>query len=153
MRPGRDVLGQLLELTAQLIDTFASRRAHSTDVRVGQDRSTDEFPNLFLGDIDQSRIHEIDLGHRHETSTHTENVDDVGMLGGLGHDPVVCGNHEQRQVDARAARHHVAHKSLMARHIDDAQPSTIRHLQTGKAQVNRQASFLLFLQAIGIDAR
>ena len=50
-----------------------------------------------------------------------EQLADLQVLPGLGHDAFVRGDDQGHQVHAGGAGHHVAHEALVARDVDDAQ--------------------------------
>src|SRR5215469_10189861 len=74
------------------------------------------------------------------------------MLGGLRHDPVVCGNDQEREIDPCRTGEHIVDEALVPRHVDEAQHRTIWRRQIGKPQIDRDASRLFFFQTVGINA-
>ena len=63
----------------------------------------------------------------------------------------VCGDDEQREVDATNACQHVADEALVSRHVDEANLAAIRERKPGEPQVDGHAADFLFLQPVGID--
>lgn len=74
------------------------------------------------------------------------------MLTGLLHDPFIDVNDQQDQVYAADSREHVVNELLMTRDVNDTSHTAVRELEGGEAEVDRNASFLLFFQSISIDA-
>jgi hypothetical protein len=95
---------------------------------------------------------EIDLGHRDESATDAEQIDDGKMLAGLRHDTVVGGDDQKHEIDATGSGQHVVHELLVAWHIDKAEHLAVRRWQIGKAEIDSDAAGLFFLEAIGVDA-
>ena len=77
------------------------------------------------------------------------------MLARLRHDRFIGRNHQQYQVDSSNSRQHIAHKALVPRHIDKAQPQYLAigggQVRVGEAEVNRDAAPLLFLKPVSIN--
>ena len=74
------------------------------------------------------------------------------MLAGLRHDAVVCGDHQQHEIDAGGAGQHVVNEFLVPRHVDEAEHGAVRRRQIGEAEIDGNAARFLFLQPVGIDA-
>jgi hypothetical protein len=98
-------------------------------------------------------VHEVDLGQHDQPARHLEQLDDREVLARLRHDAFVGGDDEQHGVDPADAGEHVADEALVPRHVDDADAAARGRDQRREAEVDRDAAFLLFLQAIGVDAR
>ena len=75
------------------------------------------------------------------------------MLDGLRHRAIVCGDDEQNMIDTRRAGEHVVDELFVPRHVDEAEHAAAGQRRVGVAEVDRDAARLLFLEAIGIDAR
>ena len=73
------------------------------------------------------------------------------MFAGLRFDRFTRGNDEQRQVDAGRAGEHVADKAFVAGHVHDAD-GIVAELEMREADVDGDAAFLLFGQAVAINA-
>ena len=63
----------------------------------------------------QSSLHHVGLGEDHQALLDLEQLADLQVLPGLGHDAFVGGDHQGHQVHAGGAGHHVAHEALVAR--------------------------------------
>ena len=74
------------------------------------------------------------------------------MLTRLGFYGFVGGHDKHDQVDPSYPRQHVAHETLVARHIDEPYTHAFAEIQVGEAQVNRDSTPLLFLQTVGVGA-
>ena len=95
---------------------------------------------------------EIGLGDDEDRRAHAEQVNDVEMFFGLRHHAVVGGDGEEHQVDAVRAREHVADEALVARNVDDARARAVGQIEMGKAEIDRDAALLFFLEAVGVLA-
>ena len=96
---------------------------------------------------------QIGFGDHENRHLDAEQMDDVKMFFGLGHDAVVGGHGEKDEIDAVGAGEHVFDEALVARHIDDARRSAVRQIEVGKSQIDRDAAFLLFLEPVGVLCR
>ncbi len=123
-----------------------------------QRRAGQQGSDLDLDPGQARRIHTVDLGERHRTAVHAQQLQDGQMLAGLWHHAVVGSDDQQGDVDTRGAGHHRMHEAFMARHIDEAQRRgrsfdvPAFHRDIGVAQFDRYAARTLFPQAIGFDA-
>src|SRR5690606_4864593 len=97
-------------------------------------------------------VHPVDFVDRDDTARDVEQIEDLQVLDGLRHDAVVGGDYEQGEVDAAYAGQHVAHESLMAGNVDEADQTRPRHVDVGETEVDRDAAAFLFRQPIGVDA-
>ena len=74
------------------------------------------------------------------------------MLDALGHDTVVGRYHQHGKVDGTHAGEHVAHKALVAGHVDKTDgPAFYRPVS--KTEVDGNAARALFGQPVGFNAR
>ncbi len=73
------------------------------------------------------------------------------MLACLRLDGFVRGDHQQKHVDARSAREHVADKSFVSRHIYKTETHTI-FFQKCEAQINGDSAAFLFGETIRMRA-
>ena len=60
-------------------------------------------------------VHPVDLGQRHRAPFESHQLQDVQVLAGLGHHPVVGGDHQESEVDGGDAGDHVADELFMSR--------------------------------------
>ena len=78
------------------------------------------------------------------------------MLPRLRLDRLVGRDDQQHQIDAADSRQHVAHKALVAGDVHEAQVQRLavrtHQVEVRKAEVDRDAAPLLFLQPVGIDS-
>ena len=80
-----------------------------------------------------------------------EELADLQVLPGLGHDPFVRGDDQGHQVHAGGAGHHVAHEALVPRHVHDAQTLAGGQLQVRKPQLNGDPPEFFLLEAIRVN--
>ena len=81
-----------------------------------------------------------------------QEFDDAQVLARLGHDAVVGGHHQQEEVDAGGARHHVLDEALVAGDVDHREVQPAGQGQLGVAQLDRDAPLLLLAQTVGVLA-
>ncbi len=70
---------------------------------------------------------------------------------GLRHRPVISGDHQQHGIDRQYAGEHVRQKSFVAGNVDEADQSTGRQPDMGKAQIDRHAALFFFRQTVRVD--
>ena len=74
------------------------------------------------------------------------------MFHRLWHRAIIGRHHQQREIDCRHTRNHVADESFMAGNVDKTKHSAAIKRLVGEAQVDGQTARLLFRQTIGVDA-
>ena len=114
----------------------------------GCEQRGDFFGHLF----DARFIHAVDFGDDHRAVLNMQQIQNVQVFQRLRHRAVVSGDHQQRVVDAAHARQHVAHKTLVTRHIHKADEFAVGQRQIGKTQINRNAACLFLRQAVSVYA-
>ena len=97
-----------------------------------------------------ARRNQIGFRNSEDRHLHAEQVDDIQVFFGLGHDAVIGGDGEENQIDAVRAGEHVFDEALVARDIDDARLRSVGKIKMSKPQINGDAAFLFFLQAVCI---
>jgi hypothetical protein len=121
-------------------------------------RSFEECPRAQRRDIvphqgEPLRVgREIHLIHDDQAAPHLEKAEDVEVLPGLGHHPLVGGDDQQNEVDPRRAGEHVLDQPLVPRDVDDAHTPPAGEIQVGKAEVDRHAPSFLLFEPVGVDA-
>ena len=73
------------------------------------------------------------------------------MLSRLRFDRFIGRNHQQHEIETAGAREHVTHEPLVSRHINKTE-ANVAQLEKCKADIQGNASPLLFLQAVGMRA-
>jgi len=81
-----------------------------------------------------------------------EELANLQMLPGLGHDPLIGSDDEGHQVDAGCPGHHVLDELLMARNVNDSEDLATGERQMGEPQFNGNPALLLLLQTVCVDA-
>src|SRR5579864_660281 len=133
------------------------RQAHSGNSggwlnrRIGQETSLHQFADFHRHYFTRGFIYQVGLRERNDAVLQSEQLQDFEVLAGLRHNAVVGSDHEQAQIDARGPGEHVLDEALVARYIDDAK-AIVAQVQRSKANVDGDAAFLLFRQAVAIDA-
>ena len=75
------------------------------------------------------------------------------MLHGLGHNAVIRGDDQHRQIDTAGTGQHIFDKFLMSGNVYHTGLGAIGPIQMGKAQLDGNAPLFLLDQAVGINAR
>ncbi|EAU66728.1 conserved hypothetical protein [Stigmatella aurantiaca DW4/3-1] len=96
---------------------------------------------------------QVRLGEGNDTGPHAQQAADVQVLARLGHDALVRGHHQHRQVHAPGARGHRLDEALVAGHIHHPRDGAALQRQVGKAQLQGDAAALLLFEPVCIDAR
>ena len=142
----------------QFLQSRASERTHWNNRRICRvkKRAPQKILDFQSHHFERIAIHHVRLGEYRDAAANREQAADVKVLAGLRLNGFIRRNHQQHQVNSTHARQHVAHKALMPRHVDKAQAQRLasrrRQFQMRKADINRNAATLLFLQAVGINA-
>ena len=139
--------GSGFEMAAERRNTIAGGGRNRKNWRVGQCRTGEQFGNFVFCLILPVHRSIVDLGQCHRTALDAEQFNDRQMLSGLRHRSIVGGNDEQREVDPGSTGKHVVDQLFMAGNIDETEFFGI-----GIAEVDRDASRLLFFQAVAINA-
>ena len=148
----RDLAGQAAQLRLQWLDAFAGEGADAEEWRVLQERALQVLPDLHFGEIDDVALGRVDFRQHRQAALHAQQRADVEMFAGLRHHRFVRGDDQHDGVDAADARQHVLDEPLVARHVDEADRRLVVQAEAGKADVDGDAAFLFFLQAVGVDA-
>ena len=143
----------LVEGGAQLVEAGARAARYAHDGRLREWRAAETVANLIGHERAPFLVDEVGLGHGHNGVAHAEQLEHGEMLDRLRHDAVVGGDDDERDVDARCARHHVAHKALVTRHVDHAERASARQHELGEPELDGDAASLLLGEAVGIGAR
>ena len=105
--------------------------------------------------FDARAVDQIDLGDDDGALAHAQQLQDLQMLDGLRHHPIVCGDHQHRKADAAGAGEHGLNEPLVPWHIDKAEAGAVRHCRidglVGVAELDGDAARLFFFQAVGFD--
>jgi hypothetical protein len=104
----------------------------------------------FLGDqFDQIGFHQVALGDGYDCRGDAQQVYDLHVFDGLGHDRIVGGHHDQGHVDPGGARDHGADEAFVPGHVHDAEGDPVER-QFLQNQFDGHPAALLFRQAIGV---
>ena len=95
-------------------------------------------------------VSQIGLGDDEDGASDPEEMKDVQVFDGLRHHAIVGRDREQHQVDAVGAGEHVADETLVPRDVDHARAPAAWQFKRRKAQIDRNAARLLFLEPVGI---
>src|SRR5262249_45420537 len=91
----------------------------------------------FFFDLQNSRgRNQIRFGDGKNRHLYAEQVDDIQVLFGLGHDAVIVGNGKKNQIDSVRAGEQVFDELLVAGYFDDARLRAVGKIKVGKSQIN-----------------
>ena len=144
---------------AQRGDAGAAGAGHRIQRRPGEGPGSQQRTDL-LTHLGQSLgVHPIGLGQGHQQPGNAEQFEDRQVLAGLGHDAIVGRHHQQGQIQAAGAGQHVVHEALVAGYVDEAGEAAVAQVGIDIAQVDGDATRLLFAAAVtgdpgeGLDQR
>ncbi len=108
------------------------------------------LPHFLLHQLQPVRLHQVHLGEDHQALLDPEELADLQVLPGLGHDAFVGGDDQGHQVHAGGAGHHVAHEALVPGHVHDAEVLAGGQCQLGEAQLDGDAPEFFLLEAVRV---
>ena len=149
-RLGGDVCRQGPQGGQQVLFAEPGDRRKAHDGGAVQKGALEGLPDFLLHQLQPVRLHQVHLGEDHQALLDPEELADLQVLPGLGHDPFVRGDDQGHQVHAGGPGHHVAHEALVPRHVHDAQVLARGQFQLGKAQLDGDAPEFFFLEAVRI---
>ncbi len=143
----------------QLREALHGGGADPQDGRLFQDGARKHRSQVVFDQVQPFRVVEqVDLGQDDHPALDLQDIEDRQVLAGLGHHAFVCGDHEQRGVDAAHTRQHVLDEVAVTGDIDDAdlfsRGSIVRRgeRKPGKSQVDGHLALAFLFQAVGVDA-
>ncbi|HEY7069747.1 MAG TPA: hypothetical protein VH479_06540 [Acidimicrobiales bacterium] len=153
IHPGRRSRGrQVLEGGAQGLDPDALRGVHGDDRGAGEEGPGHALGDLGPGGLAPVVVDQADLGQRDDAVGHTDQVEDLQVLLGLGLPALARVHDEQAGVDHPDAGEHVLDEAGVAGHVHEGQVLPGRQRRPGEAEVDSQPACLLLGQAVGIHA-
>ncbi len=144
--------GQPRQFLAQGIESGAGPGRDRDDRRPLQKAGEQVFAHLFRYQAEPFRVHHVALGQGHQPLPDPQELADLQVFPGLGHDPLVGGDHQHDQVHAADPSHHGPDKAFVPRHVDDAELDVAGEFQVGEAEFDGDTPGLLLLQPVGVDA-
>ena len=106
----------------EFLKAFSGSGGNPDDRAPLRETCPSEIGHIVLNHLEPIRIiHQVDLGEDHQSLFYAKQFADFHVLPRLGHDSFIGGNHQGNEIDAGGPGHHVLHKSLMPRNIDDSQ--------------------------------
>ena len=107
--------GGFFQHTQQQRHALAGLGADADDGCVFVRRAAQKIFDVGLNQLEHLLVDEVGLGDGDDALGDAEHLDDGHVLAGLGHDPVVSGDHQQEDVDAGGARRPCCARSARAR--------------------------------------
>ena len=138
----------------QLAQALTGTRRDLDDGRLLQERSGEQLAQLEqeqLAVVGAQAGQEVGLGERDDAGGHAEEPQDVEVLGGLRHRPLVGRDAEDRHVYAERGAHHRPQEPLVARDVHHPRRPDAGQFQVRVAGLERDAAALLFRQTVGVD--
>src|SRR5438477_2593577 len=136
----------------QLTHPFSIDRRHSDDLYTLQRRVLERIAHLTVDELVPDLIDQVDLRQRDHAFANAEEIDDVQVLAGLGHDTLVRGDDQHHRIDPVRAGQHVANEARVARNVHDADLASARQAHVGEAEVDRHPAPLLLGEPVRVDA-
>ena len=137
---------------AEVVETGPGDAGAGDDRCVGEAGGAQQVVDIVGDEFEPLLVDEVGLGQRDDALLEVEQVEDVEVLAGLGHDALIGGDHEQGEVDAADAGEHVLDKALVAGDVDDRDFASAGQCGPGEAEIDREAAGFFFFPAIGVDA-
>ena len=150
--PGRDADAQFPDGADEGIHALPGDGGDLHHRRILQGTVLQVFRHILPHQLQPFLVHQVDLRQGHDPPPDAQQPQDIHMLPGLGHDPLVRGDDEQHQVDPGGPRQHGADEFFMPGHVHDADALPVRQVEGGEAQLDGDASGLLLLEPVGVDA-
>ena len=129
---------------------FSGGRGEGNDGRAFQEGPFDKFADFFLDQVQPVLFHQVDFGQGDQPFLHPQQLADIQMLPGLGHDSFIGRNDQSHQVESRGAGHHVADKLFVSRDIDDADFRPAGQSHGGEPQLDGDPALFFFLEAVAV---
>jgi hypothetical protein len=95
---------------------------------------------------------EVGLAEGDDSRPDAEQLADVEVLAGLGHDALVGGDDQDGQIHPAGTGGHGLHEALVAGHVHHPGNRSIGQGEVGEAQLEGDAPPLLLRQPVGVDA-
>ncbi len=105
-----------------------------------------------MHELDPVLVGQVGLGDGDNAPRNAQEIDDGEVLARLRHNAVIGGDHQEHDIDAGRARHHLAHELLMTRYVDDAHTAPAGQIELRESKLDRDAAGLFLGEAIGIGA-
>src|SRR5581483_562443 len=132
------------------VETGSRHRRHRDDRRTFEGRVEREDLDLLADGRDTRLVDEIRLRDNEDPAPDTEEMENVQMLLGLRHHPVVRGDREEDEVHPVRAGEHVPDEPLVPGHVDDPGALAVGSVEEGEAEIDRDAALLLLLQTVRV---
>ena len=135
--------GASREVVAQRVDALAGARRDRVDGRITERGAGRERAQLGANFRDARAVDHVGLGERDRAFSDAEQREDIDVLARLGHDAIVRGDDQEREVDASRAGEHRMDEALVAGDVDEAENIAAGERSVRVAQVDRDAAGLL----------
>ena len=138
---------------AKFVEPLTGVRRHRHDGCCAQKRRhVRERADFIRHRLHACRRDKINFVKRDHAGFDAEQGNDLEMLARLRHHAVVGRDHQQHQVHAARARHHVVHEALVTGHVNDAHAPHALHVEVREAEINGHAAALFLRQPVGVHA-
>ncbi len=135
----------------EIVDIVAGDRRYRQAGGAGKRRRCEHVQDLGFHLGKPLAVDDVRLGDGDQPAMDAEQIENLQMLPGLRHRPVIGGDHQQHRIDAGDASQHVADEAFMARHVDEGEVVTVATTM-GIAEIDGHAATFLLRQPVGIDA-
>ena len=148
--PRREAQGARAQRTGEGVHPVSGQGRDLMDLGALHAGGREERVDLLVYLAGPGRVDLVDLAHHRDAFGHPEQVENRGVLTGLGHHAVVGGDHHQREVDGSDPRQHVAHEPFVSGHVDEPEHVTVAEGVVCEPEIDGQPSLLLFGEAIRV---
>ena len=137
----------------ELRNALACVRADPQNWRGFEEAAFQKLPNLHFDEIGHVGVDVVDFCEYREPLLDMKQGADVQVLPGLRHHGFIGSDDEHHQINPADTRKHVLDESFMAGNVDEANRCIGIQGEMRKTDIDRNATFLLFFQAIGVNSR
>ncbi len=138
---------------AEVIEAGVRDGGDSNDGGAGEAGGGEQEADFFFDEVEPvGVVDEVGLGEGDDAVADVEEVEDLEVLAGLGHDAFIGGDDEEGEVDGAGAGEHVADEADVAGDVDDGDVAAGGEGAPGEAELDGEAALLLFAEAVGVGA-
>ncbi len=155
-RPPRGALRQaqrsLDETRFQHVQPLPANDGDRHDLCARKARLREQAAKFGANSGDPFGANPIAFTQRDDAPPDAEQIDDLQVLAGLWHRPVIRSDDQQHEVYPGRSRQHVVNKAFVTGDIHKTQCLGVRHRTISEAEIDRNAARLFRRQSVRIDA-
>ena len=149
--PSRNFPGSGFNSSNHFLLTAAGDRGNRNNRGILEEGAREVLSHILGDHLEPLIIDHISLGKGDHPVLDAQELTDIEVLTGLGHNPLIGSNDEKHQIDPCGTGDHVPDETFMARNIHEAQPQTGGECEGGKTQLDGNTPLFLLLETVGVD--